>query len=349
MDWVDGYTKLLTALAATLRDFAEELVTAAPDAVVSSRPAELEGPARPADEHRLGPRQLQIVELPGLAAEEGMKTASVAAAIDYDIPNTYSALQVLARSNVVEQVAGKEPQHWRLARRYRADSRTFARVADLVGPAEWTTAADVSIAVRGDIQAADSLARAGLSHRVLATPLADEQRKALEAEGVNFMADGQADPRQRIGWEDLSHRAEVIRRRKNMQTHGTLNYIQIPAADLDESTAFYEAVFGWSVTRSPTVAAELEQTSYPEFADSTGKVGGAFVLGRRPSQEAGILPCVLVQDIDETLRAVVDNGGKVATSRTAIVEVVDSEAAFRDPAGNMIGLFESGEPVGPQE
>ena len=106
MDWVDGYTKLLTALAATLRDFAEELATAAPDAVVSSRPAELEGPARPADEHRLGPRQLQIVELPGLAAEEGMKTASVAAAIDYDIPNTYSALQVLARSHVVEQVAG---------------------------------------------------------------------------------------------------------------------------------------------------------------------------------------------------------------------------------------------------
>jgi predicted enzyme related to lactoylglutathione lyase len=163
------------------------------------------------------------------------------------------------------------------------------------------------------------------------------------------MADGQADPRQRMGWEDLSHRAEVIRRRKNIQTQGTLNYIQIPAVDLDESTAFYDEVFGWSVTRSPTAAAELEQTSYPEFADSTGQVGGAFVLGRRPSQEAGILPCVLVQDIDETLRAVVDNGGEVATPRTAIVEGVDWEAAFRDPAGNMIGLFESGEPVGPQE
>ena len=340
MEWVDRYTRLLTALATTLREVAEELSSAEP--VATPMPGELEGPAGPADEHRLGPRQLQIVELPGLAAEEGMKTAAVAAAIDYDVPNTYSALQVLARSQVVEQVAGKEPQHWRLARRYRTDSRTFERVADLVGRGEWTTAADISIAVRGDIHAADSLVRAGLSHRVLpAARTDDEHRRALEEEGVRFLADGHADPGQRVGWDELARRAAASQRRKNMRTQGTLNYIEIPAVDLDESTTFYEEVFGWSVTRTPTVSPELDQTSYPSFADVTGRVGGAFVLGRRPSKEAGILPCILVHDIDETLRAVADHGGEIAKRRTPIVEGIDWEATFRDPAGNVLGLFES--------
>jgi predicted enzyme related to lactoylglutathione lyase len=56
-----------------------------------------------------------------------------------------------------------------------------------------------------------------------------------------------------------------------------------------------------------------------------------------------------VEVIDETLRAVVDNGGEVATARTPILEGVDWEAAFRDPAGNMIGLYESAQPLHPQE
>jgi predicted enzyme related to lactoylglutathione lyase len=344
MDWVDRYTKLLASLATTLREFAEELATAASEPVASPRPAELEGPARPADEHTLGPRQLQIVELAGLATEEGMKTAAIAGAIDYDVPNTYSTLQVLARSQVVEQVAGKEPQHWRLARRYRAGSRAFERIADLVNHGEWTTAADISIAVRGDIQAADSLVRAGLSHRVLVDALADdEHRRALEAEGVTFLADGYADPRHRVGWDELARRAAVSTRRRNMMTQGTLNYIEIPAVDLDESATFYEEVFGWSVTRSPNVAPGLEQTSYPSFADATGRVGGGFVLGRRPSEEAGILPCILVENIHETLEAIVDKGGKIASPRTPIVEGIDWEATFRDPAGNVLGLFESAE------
>jgi predicted enzyme related to lactoylglutathione lyase len=342
MTSADRYVKLLTSLAVILRDFAQELANASPESAASPRSGELQGPARPADEHTLGPRQLQIVELPGLGAEEGMKTAAISAAIDYDVPNTYSALQVLARSQVVEQVPGKEPQHWRLARRYRSDSRTFERVAVLVGRGEWTTAADLSIAVRGDIHAADSLVRARLSDRVLPDALADdEHRRALQEEGVTFLANGHADPGQRVGWDELARRAAASQRRKNMRTRGTLNYIEIPAVDLDESATFYEEVFGWSVTRTPTVSPELDQTSYPSFADATGMVGGAFVLGRRPSQEAGILPCILVQDIDETLQAVVDHGGKVAKPRTPIVEGVDWEATFRDPAGNLLGLFES--------
>jgi len=72
-------------------------------------------------------------------------------------------------------------------------------------------------------------------------------------------------------------------------TKAALNYIQIPAIDLEESITFYEEVLGWKVKRHPTVGAVVDQTAYPEFSDSTGHAGGAFVLGRRPSREPGVM------------------------------------------------------------
>jgi hypothetical protein len=61
----------------------------------------------------------------------------------------------------------------------------------------------------------------------------------------------------------------------------TLNYLQVPADDLEESATFHEQVFGWTVIWHPTEGKDYEQTSYPEFADSTGRNGGGFVLDRR--------------------------------------------------------------------
>jgi len=47
-----------------------------------------------------------------------------------------------------------------------------------------------------------------------------------------------------------------------------------------------------------------------------------------------------VDSIDDILEAVVSHGGEVVKPRTSIVEGVDSEAMFRDPAGNAFGLYE---------
>ena len=126
-----------------------------------------------------------------------------------------------------------------------------------------------------------------------------------------------------------------------MSSKAVLNYLQIPATDLEQSATFYEAVLGWQVKRHPTVGGVLEQTGYPEFTDSTGKAGGGFVLGRPPSREPGLLPCVAVDDIETILEAVVAHGGEVLKPRTPILEGVDYEAIFRDPAGNAIGLYQS--------
>lgn len=124
-------------------------------------------------------------------------------------------------------------------------------------------------------------------------------------------------------------------------TTGVLNYVQIPAADLEESITFYEQVFGWTSTRHPSPGSRfLDQSGYAGFADSTGENGGEFVLGRPPTSEPGLLPCIGVGSIADTLHAVLAHGGEVVKPRTPIVDGVDWEAIFRDPAGNVFGLFE---------
>jgi predicted enzyme related to lactoylglutathione lyase len=334
----EAWTRLARSLAAALHEFAEgagHLDAHVDDLVVT------EQLPRPADEHALGKRQRQIVEVPGLATEDGLRTADIAASINYEVPNTYTALQALARYQVVEQIPGKEPQHWRLVRRYRVGTRLFTRLAAVVGNGEWTTAGDVSIAARGDLRATEAIIRAGLSHRVLADPGADDEtRQRLAAEGVRFLDGGRADPGQRVGWDELARRvAKADERRRNM-TKAALNYIQVPSIDLEESITFYEDVLGWKVTRHPTVGAVVDQTAYPEFTDSTGHTGGAFVLGRPPSRDPGVMACIAVDSIDEVLESVVSHGGEVVKPRTSIVEGSDWEAMFRDPAGNAFGLYE---------
>ena len=330
--------QLVRGVIEALQKFAESMEDGPPpDEPVAS------DPPRPADEHALGRRQLQIVELPALAEEAGMKTADIAAAIDYELPNTYSALQALARNQVVEQVTGKEPQHWRLVRRYRAGSRAFARAAELLQPGEWTTAGDLSIAVRGDTGAAASIGAANLSHRVLADARVPEERASLlAAEGVAILEDGRADPRQRVTWDELSRRVQAAQERRTRMAKGTLNYLQVPSTDLEASASFFEDVFGWRINRYPSPAqTDLEpQSGYVGFLDSSGQVGGEFVLGREPTREPGLLPSIHVDSIDDTLAAVVDHGGEVVEPRTAIVEGTDWQAIFRDPAGNAFALFE---------
>lgn len=65
---------------------------------------------------------------------------------------------------------------------------------------------------------------------------------------------------------------------------------------------------------------------------------GAWVTGRAPSREPGILPYIYVHDINAILERIRDAGGE-------IVKPVYAEgdlwvATFRDPAGNGIGVWQ---------
>ena len=106
----------------------------------------------------------------------------------------------------------------------------------------------------------------------------------------------------------------------------------LPRDLIDKSVAFFSKVFDWTV-RSRGDGARV-------FDDTTGAVSGTWVLGRPASREAGVLTYVMVDSIDATLKKVTAAGGEVATPAKRIGGGSDAFAMFRDPAGNLFGLYQ---------
>jgi uncharacterized protein len=112
--------------------------------------------------------------------------------------------------------------------------------------------------------------------------------------------------------------------------NGKICYVEIPAADKKRSAEFYQAVFGWKIrTRGDGQAA---------FDDGVGEVSGTWVTGRAPSREAGLLLYVMVDSVAATIEAVVSHGGELVQPIGA--DAPEITARFRDPAGNIIGLYQ---------
>jgi predicted enzyme related to lactoylglutathione lyase len=112
---------------------------------------------------------------------------------------------------------------------------------------------------------------------------------------------------------------------------GGISYLRIPAEDSRRSAAFYEAVFGWSLRGDP---------DDPSFDDGTGHVIGHFMTDLPVAGEAGVCPYIFVERADETLEKVVAHGGAVVTAPYPEGELW--VATFRDPPGNVIGVWQLG-------
>jgi uncharacterized protein len=112
--------------------------------------------------------------------------------------------------------------------------------------------------------------------------------------------------------------------------NGKICYIEIPAIDITRSGSFYQQVFGWNIrTRGDGSTA---------FDDTTGQVSGTWVLGRAPVSEPGLLIYIMVDSVSATLDSIVATGGNIVQPIGADAPVIT--ARFRDPAGNVIGLYQ---------
>jgi uncharacterized protein len=112
---------------------------------------------------------------------------------------------------------------------------------------------------------------------------------------------------------------------------GGISYLRIAATEPRRSAAFYAAVFGWKV--------DAERAD-PSFEDGTGHVIGHFMTHLPVAGEAGVVPYVFVGRVDETLEKVVAQGGEIVTPPYPEGDL--RVATFRDPAGNVIGVWQQG-------
>jgi hypothetical protein len=118
--------------------------------------------------------------------------------------------------------------------------------------------------------------------------------------------------------------------------NGKICYVEIPAIDTQRSADFYAGVFGWKVRR--------RGDGRLAFDDSVGEVSGAWVTGRPPSTQAGVLFYVMVDNVEATLESVVAQGGEIVQPVGA--DAPEITARFLDPGGNLIGLYQQPTPRG---
>jgi predicted enzyme related to lactoylglutathione lyase len=112
--------------------------------------------------------------------------------------------------------------------------------------------------------------------------------------------------------------------------NGKICYLEMPAKNVSQSADFYSKVFGWQIRRRGDGATA--------FDDATGEVSGAWVLARPAWSEPGLLFYIMVDNIETAIQAVQAQGGVIV--QPLGVDAPEITARFRDPGGNIIGLYQ---------
>ena len=115
-----------------------------------------------------------------------------------------------------------------------------------------------------------------------------------------------------------------------MSMNGKICYIEMPAVDVRRSAEFYQKVFGWRIRQRGDGATA--------FDDTTGNVSGAWVIGRPPAATPGLLFYIMVESVAATLEVVIANQGELVQAIGG--DAPEITARFRDPSGNVIGLYQ---------
>jgi predicted enzyme related to lactoylglutathione lyase len=113
-------------------------------------------------------------------------------------------------------------------------------------------------------------------------------------------------------------------------TNGKICYVEMPTTDVARSADFYSRVFGWTTRKRGDGATA--------FDDTTGQVSGTWVKGRAPSNNPGLLLYIMVDDAKTIVDTIVAAGGEIVQPIGG--DAPEITARFRDPGGNVIGIYQ---------
>ena len=107
----------------------------------------------------------------------------------------------------------------------------------------------------------------------------------------------------------------------------TINYIELPATDLERTKKFYGEVFGWTFVDYG-----------PEYVSFEGAgVDGGFTLGSTPAEQGGVLVVLYHEDLEQTAEKIRSCGCEVVRSIFAFPG--GRRFHFRDPNGNELAVW----------
>jgi uncharacterized protein len=123
---------------------------------------------------------------------------------------------------------------------------------------------------------------------------------------------------------------------------GRVVHFEIPFDDAERARAFYQDAFGWNIMAMPEASYHLVMSGPTE--QETGPTEPGFINGGMLERGDGpVTSPVLVVDVpsvDEALEQIGKLGGTAVTAKTPVGDFGFS-AYFKDPEGNLMGLWES--------
>jgi predicted enzyme related to lactoylglutathione lyase len=123
---------------------------------------------------------------------------------------------------------------------------------------------------------------------------------------------------------------------------GRIVHFEIPFDNGDRARAFYRDAFGWNIQEMPEMdytmvaSGPTAETGMPSEAGFIN--GGMLKRGNGPA--TGPTITVDVENIDDALGTIEKYGGSTLVGRTAVGEM-GFAAYFKDPEGNVMGLWET--------
>jgi uncharacterized protein len=122
---------------------------------------------------------------------------------------------------------------------------------------------------------------------------------------------------------------------------GRVVHFEIPFEDGERARGFYREAFGWELQEVPEMSYTMAMSgpSGDQGPTEPGYINGGM-LQRVGAAAPGPVVTIGVDSIDAVLETVEKLGGATVVGRTAVADMGFS-AYFRDPEGNVMGLWES--------
>jgi predicted enzyme related to lactoylglutathione lyase len=122
---------------------------------------------------------------------------------------------------------------------------------------------------------------------------------------------------------------------------GRIVHFEVPYEDGERARAFYRDAFGWKLSEMPDMGYTMVTTGP---VDDEGRSSEPGYINGGMFQRTGELTrpvlTVDVPDIDAALKAIESLGGEPVGAKAAVGDM-GFAAYFKDPEGNVLGLWQS--------
>jgi uncharacterized protein len=119
-----------------------------------------------------------------------------------------------------------------------------------------------------------------------------------------------------------------------------VTWFELPADDANRARKFYESAFGWQL--SDMGGGSFMAITAPSDEQGAPMDAGAINGDISPRGNALKQPTIVitVEDLDEKIKIVESEGGKVVTPRQEMPEMNAVYATVADTEGNVVGLWQ---------